>query len=115
MTDSTNLMRLMQDIQPTEIYNLTAQSHVGVSLRARNIPPMSTRSACCDYWKRSALSAWKKETRFYQASTSELYGLVQEVPQGAYAVLSALAYAVVKLYGYLFPKLPTISLLPCIS
>jgi hypothetical protein len=69
----------------------------------------------CDYWKRSALSAWKKETRFYQASTSELYGLVQEVPQGAYTVLSALAYAVVKLYGYLSPKLPTIGLFPCIS
>jgi GDPmannose 4,6-dehydratase len=113
MTDSTNLMRLMQDIRPTEIYNLTAQSHVGVSLRARNIPPMSTRSL-------RLLEA----VRIVGMEEGDAvlpgvdFGIVRSgpgSPQGAYTVLSALAYAVVKLYGYLSPKLPTIGLFPCIS
>ena len=62
---------------------------------------MPTRSACCGCWKRSGSSAWRKETRFYQASTSELYGLVQEVPQKETTPFYPRSpYGVAKLYGY---------------
>ncbi len=80
MTDSTNLIRIMQQFQPTEIYNLAAQSHVKVSLRLRNTPPIrcaghpSLAGGCSD-------TGHGDRVRFYQASTSELYGLVRETPQ----------------------------------
>jgi GDPmannose 4,6-dehydratase len=75
MTDSTNLIRLMQQIRPTEIYNLAAQSHVGVSLRP-GIFANATRSACCVPQAIRILGG--KGTRFYQVSTPS-YGLVREV------------------------------------
>ena len=63
LTDSADLIRLMQQIRPTKIYHLAAQSHVGVGFESPNYTAMPTRSACCDCWKRSAFSA-SKETRF---------------------------------------------------
>ena len=100
MTDSTNLIRLIQEIRPTEIYNLAAQSHVQVSSRRRNTPPMPTPSARCACWKRSASSGWSG-TRFYQASTSELFGKVQEVPQNETTPFYPRSpYAAAKLYAY---------------
>src|ERR1700716_1457578 len=61
MTDSTNLIRLMQQIRPTEIYNLAAQSHVGVSFES---PEYTAIATCCDCWKPSGFSAWKRRRGF---------------------------------------------------
>ena len=103
MTDATNLIRIVQETQPDEIYNLAAQSHVQVSAsRRRNTPPTPTRSARCGCWKPSASSAWTKVTRFYQASTSELYGKVQETPQRETTPFYPRSpYAAAKLYALL--------------
>ena len=60
MTDSTSLIRLVQQIRPTEIYNLAARAISASALRAPNTPPMPTQSACCACWRRSAFSAWKR-------------------------------------------------------
>jgi GDPmannose 4,6-dehydratase len=81
MTDSTNLIRLMQQIRPTEIYNLAAQSHVGVSFESPEYTANADAIGVLRLLEAIRILAWKRETRFYQASTSELYGLVQEVPQ----------------------------------
>ena len=80
LTDSTNLIRIIQQVQPDEIYNLGAQSHVAVSFESRNTPPIAMRWARCGSWRRYEFLDQRK-TRIYQASTSELYGLVQETPQ----------------------------------
>ena len=92
MTDSTNLIRLMQQIRPTEIYNLAAQSHVGVSFESPEYTANADAIGVLRLLEAMRILGMEKQTRFYQASTSELYGLVQEVPQtGDHAVLSALA------------------------
>ncbi len=92
MTDSTNLIRLMQQIRPTEIYNLAAQSHVGVSFESPEYTANADGIGVLRLLEAIRILGMEKETRFYQASTSELYGLVQEVPaEGDHAVLSALA------------------------
>jgi GDPmannose 4,6-dehydratase len=97
MTDSTNLIRLMQQIRPTEIYNLAAQSHVAVSFESAEY----TANADAIGVLRLLELGMEKETRFYQASTSELYGLVQEVPQKETTPFYPRSpYGVAKLYGY---------------
>src|ERR671938_1524942 len=101
MTDSTNLIRLMQQIRPTEIYNLAAQSHVGVSFESPEYT--ANADAIGTLWLLAAIRilGMEKETRFYQASTSELYGLVQEVPQRESTPFYPRSpYGVAKLYGY---------------
>src|ERR1700709_554743 len=101
MPDSTNLIRLMQQIRPTEIYNLAAQSHVGVSFES----PEYTANADALCWLRLLgalrILGMEKETRFYQASTSELYGLAQEIPQRETTPFYPRSpYGAAKLYAY---------------
>ena len=80
MTDSlTNLIRLMQQIRPTEIYNLAAQSHVGVSFESPEYTANADAIGVLRLLEAIRILGMEKETRFYQASTSELFGLVQEV------------------------------------
>src|SRR6267154_821938 len=81
MPDSTNLIRLMQQVRPTEIYNLAAQSHVGVSFESPEYTANADALGVLRLLEAIRILGMEKETRFYQASTSELYGLVQEVPQ----------------------------------
>jgi GDPmannose 4,6-dehydratase len=101
MTDSTNLIRLMQQIRPTEIYNLAAQSHVGVSFESPEYTANADGIGVLRLLEAIRILGMEKETRFYQASTSELYGLVQEVPQRETTPFYPRSpYAVAKLYGY---------------
>src|ERR1043166_7663299 len=81
MTDSTNLIRLMQQIRPTEIYNLAAQSHVAVSFESPEYTANADAIGVLRILDAIRILGMEKQTRFYQASTSELYGLAQEVPQ----------------------------------
>lgn len=101
LTDSTNLTRIVQQVQPDEIYNLGAQSHVAVSFESpeytANVDGMGTLRLL----EAIRLLGMEKKTRFYQASTSELYGLVQETPQKENTPFYPRSpYAVAKLYGY---------------
>jgi GDPmannose 4,6-dehydratase len=101
MTDSTNLIRLMQQIRPTEIYNLAAQSHVGVSFESPEYTANADAIGVLRLLEAIRILGMEKETRFYQASTSELYGLVQEVPQRESTPFYPRSpYGVAKLYGY---------------
>jgi GDPmannose 4,6-dehydratase len=101
MTDSTNLIRLMQQIRPTEIYNLAAQSHVGVSFESPEYTANADGVGVLRLLEAIRILSMEKETRFYQASTSELYGLVQEVPQKESTPFYPRSpYGVAKLYGY---------------
>jgi GDPmannose 4,6-dehydratase len=101
MTDSTNLIRLMQQIRPTEIYNLAAQSHVGVSFEAAEYTANADAVGVLRLLEAIRILGMENETRFYQASTSELYGLVQEVPQKETTPFYPRSpYGVAKLYGY---------------
>ena len=101
MTDSTNLIRLMQQIRPTEIYNLAAQSHVAVSFESPEYTANADGIGVLRLLEAIRILGMEKETRFYQASTSELYGLVQEVPQKETTPFYPRSpYAVAKLYGY---------------
>jgi GDPmannose 4,6-dehydratase len=101
MTDSTNLIRLMQQIRPTEIYNLAAQSHVGVSFESPEYTANADGIGVLRLLEAIRILGMEKETRFYQASTSELYGLVQEVPQKETTPFYPRSpYGVAKLYGY---------------
>lgn len=101
MTDSTNLIRLMQQIRPTEIYNLAAQSHVAVSFESPEYTANADAVGVLRLLEAIRILGVEKETRFYQASTSELYGLVQEVPQKETTPFYPRSpYAVAKLYGY---------------
>jgi GDPmannose 4,6-dehydratase len=101
MTDSTNLIRLMQQIRPTEIYNLAAQSHVAVSFESPEYTANADAIGVLRLLEAIRILGLEKETRFYQASTSELYGLVQEVPQKETTPFYPRSpYAVAKLYGY---------------
>src|ERR1700735_3760013 len=101
MTDSTNLIRLMQQIRPTEIYNLAAQSHVGVSFESPEYTANADALGVLRLLEAIRSLGLEKTTRFYQASTSELYGLVQETPQKETTPFYPRSpYAVATLYGY---------------
>jgi GDPmannose 4,6-dehydratase len=81
LTDSTNLIRIIQQVQPDEIYNLGAQSHVAVSFEAPEYTANSDALGTLRILEAVRMLGLTKKTRIYQASTSELYGLVQEIPQ----------------------------------
>jgi GDPmannose 4,6-dehydratase len=101
MTDSTNLIRLIQTIQPDEIYNLAAQSHVQVSFDTAEYTANADAIGALRVLEAIRLLGLSKTTRFYQASTSELYGKVQEVPQKETTPFYPRSpYAVAKLYAY---------------
>lgn len=101
LTDSTNLIRLIQEIQPDEIYNLAAQSHVKVSFDTPEYTANADGIGTLRILEAVRLLGLIKKTRIYQASTSELYGLVQAVPQSETTPFYPRSpYAVAKLYGY---------------
>jgi len=101
MTDSTNLIRLVQETQPDEIYNLAAQSHVHVSFETAEYTGNADGLGTLRLLEAIRLLGLTKSTRFYQASTSELYGLVQETPQRETTPFYPRSpYAAAKLYAY---------------
>jgi GDPmannose 4,6-dehydratase len=101
MTDSSSLMRIIQQTQPDEIYNLAAQSHVAVSFEEPEYTANSDGLGTLRILEAIRILGLGKKTRFYQASTSELYGLVQEIPQKETTPFYPRSpYAVAKLYGY---------------
>ena len=101
MTDSSSLVRIMQQVQPDEIYNLAAQSHVAVSFEEPEYTADSDALGALRLLEAMRILGLEKNTRFYQASTSELYGLVQETPQKeTTAFYPRSPYAVAKLYAY---------------
>lgn len=101
LTDSTNLIRLVQEIQPDEIYNLGAQSHVQVSFSSPEYTANADAIGALRLLEAIRLLNLQDKTRFYQASTSELYGLVQEVPQSEKTPFYPRSpYGVAKLYAY---------------
>lgn len=101
LTDSTNLIRLLQETQPDEIYNLGAQSHVAVSFETPEYTANSDAIGVLRLLEGIRILKMEDKTRFYQASTSELYGLVQEVPQRETTPFYPRSpYAAAKLYGY---------------
>ena len=101
MTDSMNLTRIIQDVQPDEIYNLAAMSHVKVSFDTPEYTANADGIGTLRILEAVRLLGLTKKTRIYQASTSELYGLVQEVPQKETTPFYPRSpYAVAKLYGY---------------
>ncbi|HEY0244425.1 MAG TPA: GDP-mannose 4,6-dehydratase [Mucilaginibacter sp.] len=101
LTDSTNLIRLVQEIQPDEIYNLAAQSHVKVSFDTPEYTANADGIGTLRILEAVRLLGLSQKTRIYQASTSELYGLVQAVPQSETTPFYPRSpYAVAKLYGY---------------
>lgn len=101
LTDSTNLIRLIQNIQPTEIYNLAAQSHVQVSFETPEYTANADALGTLRLLEAARILGLEKSVRFYQASTSELYGLIQETPQRETTPFYPRSpYGVAKLYGY---------------
>ncbi|TDR76733.1 GDP-mannose 4,6-dehydratase [Paludibacterium purpuratum] len=101
MTDSSSLIRIIQQTQPDEIYNLAAQSHVAVSFEEPEYTANSDALGVLRVLEAIRILGLEKKTRFYQASTSELYGLVQETPQRETTPFYPRSpYAVAKLYGY---------------
>jgi GDPmannose 4,6-dehydratase len=101
MTDSTNLIRLVQEVQPTEIYNLAAQSHVAVSFESPEYTANADALGVLRLLEAIRILGMEKRTRFYQASTSELFGLVQGTPQRETTPFYPRSpYGVAKLYGY---------------
>ena len=101
MTDSTNLIRIVQQTQPDEIYNLAAQSHVQVSFEAAEYTANADATGTLRLLEAIRILGLEKKTRFYQASTSELYGKVQAVPQSETTPFYPRSpYAVAKLYAY---------------
>jgi len=101
MTDSTNLIRLVQEIQPDEIYNLAAQSHVQVSFETPEYTANADALGTLRLLEAIRILGLEEKTRFYQASTSELYGKVQEVPQKETTPFYPRSpYAAAKLYAY---------------
>jgi GDPmannose 4,6-dehydratase len=101
LTDSTNLIRIIQEIQPDEIYNLAAMSHVFVSFDTPEYTANADGIGTLRILEAIRMLGLTNKTRFYQASTSELYGLVQEVPQSETTPFYPRSpYAVAKLYGY---------------
>ena len=101
MTDSTNLIRLIQEIQPDEIYNLAAQSHVAVSFETPEYTANADGIGTLRLLEAIRILGLEKKTRFYQASTSELFGLVQEIPQRETTPFYPRSpYAAAKMYAY---------------
>jgi len=101
MTDSTNMIRIIQECQPNEIYNLAAQSHVQVSFETPEYTANADAIGTLRMLEAIRILKLEQKTRFYQASTSELYGLVQEVPQSETTPFYPRSpYGVAKLYGY---------------
>lgn len=101
MTDSSSLFHIVQKTQPDEIYNLAAQSHVAVSFEEPEYTANSDALGALRVLEAIRLLGMEKKTRFYQASTSELYGLVQEIPQReTTSFYPRSPYAVAKLYAY---------------
>jgi GDPmannose 4,6-dehydratase len=101
LTDSTNLIRIIQEVQPDEIYNLAAMSHVAVSFETPEYTANADGIGTLRILEAIRILGLEKTTRFYQASTSELYGLVQETPQTETTPFYPRSpYAVAKIYGY---------------
>ena len=101
LTDSTNLIRIIQEVQPDEIYNLAAQSHVHVSFETPEYTANADALGTLRILEAIRLLGMVEKTKFYQASTSELYGIAQEVPQNENTPFYPRSpYAVAKLYGY---------------
>ncbi len=101
LTDSTNLIRIMQQVRPDEIYNLGAQSHVAVSFESPEYTANSDAIGALRLLEAIRILGFEESTRFYQASTSELYGKVQEVPQCETTPFYPRSpYGVAKLYAY---------------
>jgi GDPmannose 4,6-dehydratase len=101
MTDSSSLIHIMQKVRPDEIYNLAAQSHVAVSFEEPEYTANSDALGALRILEGIRILGLEKKTRFYQASTSELYGLVQETPQKETTPFYPRSpYAVAKLYAY---------------
>ena len=101
MTDSSSLIHIVQKVQPDEIYNLAAQSHVQVSFEEPEYTANSDALGVLRLLEAIRILGLEQKTRFYQASTSELYGLVQEIPQRETTPFYPRSpYAVAKLYGY---------------
>lgn len=101
MTDSSSLTRIIQQVQPDEIYNLAAQSHVAVSFEEPEYTANSDALGALRILEAIRILGLEKKTRFYQASTSELYGLIQETPQKETTPFYPRSpYAVAKLYAY---------------
>jgi GDPmannose 4,6-dehydratase len=101
LTDSTNLIRIVQEVQPDEIYNLAAQSHVQVSFETPEYTANSDALGTLRLLEAIRILGLEKKTKFYQASTSELYGKVQEIPQSETTPFYPRSpYGAAKLYGY---------------
>ena len=101
LTDSTNLIRIVQEVQPDEIYNLAAMSHVAVSFETPEYTANADGIGTLRILEAIRILGLEKKTRFYQASTSELYGLVQETPQKETTPFYPRSpYAVAKIYAY---------------
>ena len=101
LTDSTNLIRIVQQVQPDEIYNLAAQSHVAVSFETPEYTANTDGIGTLRLLEAIRILGMTEKTKFYQASTSELYGLVQEIPQTEKTPFYPRSpYAVAKLYAY---------------
>lgn len=101
LTDSTNLIRIIQEVQPDEVYNLAAQSHVQVSFETPEYTANSDGLGTLRLLEAIRILGMEKKTKFYQASTSELYGLVQEIPQKETTPFYPRSpYAAAKLYAY---------------
>src|SRR5918912_3717607 len=101
LTDATNLIRLVQEVQPTEIYNLAAQSHVQVSFETPEYTANADAVGTLRLLEAIRILRLERSVRFYQASTSELYGKVQQTPQKETTPFYPRSpYAVAKIYGY---------------
>jgi len=101
LTDSTSLVRIVQQVKPDEIYNLAAQSHVAVSFEEPEYTANADGIGALRLLEAIRICGLEKKTRFYQASTSELYGLVQEIPQKETTPFYPRSpYAVAKMYAY---------------
>jgi len=101
LTDSTNLIRIIQEVQPDEIYNLAAQSHVAVSFETPEYTANSDALGTLRLLEAIRILGLERKTRFYQASTSELFGKVQEIPQTEKTPFYPRSpYGVAKLYSY---------------
>jgi GDPmannose 4,6-dehydratase len=101
LTDSTNLIRIIQEVQPDEIYNLAAQSHVAVSFETPEYTANSDALGTLRVLEAIRILGLEKKTRFYQASTSEMYGKVQEIPQRETTPFYPRSpYGAAKVYGY---------------
>lgn len=105
LTDSTNLIRIIQEVQPDEVYNLAAQSHVKVSFETPEYTANADGIGTLRILEAIRILGLEKKTRFYQAGTSEMFGLVQEIPQKETTPFHPRSpYGVAKVYGYWITK-----------